>query len=160
MRGKQAPKRPIMPDPKFNNPMVGKFINYVMYDGKKTIAQKIVYDAFEIMAERTKLDPLELFDTALKNVTPLIEVRGRRVGGANYQVPIPVRGERKFALAFRWILAGARTRKGKPMYEKLADELMAATNKEGSAMKKKNDVHRMAEANRAFAHFARFGARR
>ena len=160
MRGKQAPKRPIVPDPKFNNAMVGKFINYVMLDGKKAVAQKIVYDAFDVMAERAKLDPLEMFDTALKNITPLIEVRGRRVGGANYQVPIPVRGERKYALAFRWILAAARGRKGRPMSEKLADELMAAVNKEGSAMKKKNDVHRMAEANRAFAHFARFGKRR
>ncbi len=160
MRGKQAPKRIIAPDPKFNNAVIGKFINYVMYDGKKTIAQKIVYDAFAVLAERSQQDPVELFDTAIKNIAPLIEVRGRRVGGANYQVPVPVRGERKYALAFRWLLAAARGRKGKSMNEKLADELMAAVNKEGSAMKKKNDVHRMAEANRAFAHFARFGQRR
>lgn len=160
MRGKQAPKREFAPDPKYRNAILSRFINYVMYDGKKSVAQKVVYDAFDIIKEKTKQDPLEVFDEALKNVMPAIEVRGRRVGGANYQVPFPVRGERKYALAFRWILDSARARKGKPMYEKLAEELMLALNKEGNAMKKKMDVHRMAEANRAFAHFARFASRR
>src|SRR4029078_2784577 len=131
-----------------------------MKDGKKSLAQKIVYDAFDVMHEKTKQDPLEVFDEALKNVMPAVEVRGRRVGGANYQVPFPVRGERKYALAFRWILDSARSRKGKPMSEKLAEELLLALNKEGNAMKKKIDVHRMAEANRAFAPFARFASRR
>lgn len=156
MRGKQAPKRKILPDPKYQSTVVAKFINYVMREGKKSTAQKVVYGAFDAMAEKTKADPLELFDEALKNITPIIEVRGRRIGGANYQVPVPVRGERKYALAFRWILDASRRKKGRPMAEKLAGELLAAVNKEGDAVKKKNDVHRMAEANRAFAHFARF----
>ncbi|MDO8490263.1 MAG: 30S ribosomal protein S7 [bacterium] len=156
MRGKQAPKRTIAPDPKFSNTVVTKFTNYVMKCGKKAIAEKIVYKAFDIIEEKTKLSPLEVFDNAIKNVTPLIEVRGRRIGGANYQIPIPVRGDRKYSLAFRWILIASRNKKGRPMHEKLAAELMAAANKEGDAVKKKNDVHKMAEANRAFAHFARF----
>ncbi len=156
MRGKQAPKRLIQPDPTYQNTVVAKFINYVMREGKKSIAQKVVYRAFEHIAERTKQPPLEVFDAALKNVMPLLEVRGRRIGGANYQIPVPVRGDRKYSLSFRWILQAARTKKGKPMHEKLAAELMAAAQREGDAVKKKNDVHKMAEANRAFAHFARF----
>jgi small subunit ribosomal protein S7 len=156
MRGKPAPKRKILADPKYQSTVLAKFINYVMECGKKSVAQQIVYKAFDIMKEKTSTDPLEIFDEALKNVTPLIEVRGRRIGGANYQVPIPVRGDRKYSLAFRWIIAAARAKKGRPMAEKLASELVAAFNKEGDAMKKRNDVHRMAEANRAFAHFARF----
>ncbi|MBI4268381.1 30S ribosomal protein S7 [Candidatus Uhrbacteria bacterium] len=156
MRGKPAPKRIIPPDPKFQNSLVTKFTNYVMKSGKKSIAEKIVYKAFDIMHEKTKQSPLELFDAAIKNVMPLIEVRGRRIGGANYQIPIPVRGDRKYSLAFRWILTASRTKKGRPMHEKLAAELLAAANREGDAVKKKNDVHKMAEANRAFAHFARF----
>ena len=156
MRGKPAPKRLIDPDPKYQNQVLAKFINYVMKDGKKSVAQKIVYNALDEIEKKTSQNPAELFDTALKNVLPLVEVRGRRIGGANYQIPIPVRGERKYSLAFRWILAAARTKKGRPMAEKLAAELMAAANKEGDAVKKKNDVHKMAEANRAFAHFARF----
>jgi small subunit ribosomal protein S7 len=156
MRGKRAPKRKILPDPKYKSTHVAKFINYVMQRGKKTVAQKIVYGAFDILKEKTKLDPLDIFDQAIKNVGPLLEVRGRRIGGANYQIPYPVRGERKLALAYRWIIEAAKTKKGRPMVEKLADELWAAYNNEGDAIKKKQDVHRMAEANRAFAHFARF----
>lgn len=160
MRGKPAPKRFIIPDPKYGNTVVAKFINYVMKEGRKATAERIVYDAFDTVQERLKTDPLDVFDTAIKNIAPLIEVRGRRVGGANYQIPFPVRGERKYALAFRWILAAARNKKRKNMAEKLADELVAAFNKEGDAMKKRNDVHKMAEANRAFAHFARFSKRK
>ncbi len=160
MRGKQAPKRVIAPDPKYHNTIVAKFINYVMYGGKKTIAQKIVYDALETAQEKSGMPALDIFDTALKNVMPIMEVKGRRIGGANYQVPIPVRGERKYSLTFRWIIGAARHKKGRSMASKLAEEFVAAVNKEGDAMKKRNDVHRMAEANRAFAHFARFGGKR
>ncbi len=160
MRGKPAPRRFINPDPRYSNTLVARFINYVMREGRKSTAQRVVYHAFDTIEERTKQNPLDVFDTAIKNVTPLIEVRGRRVGGANYQVPIPVRGDRKYALTFRWILAAARGKKRKSMSEKLADELIAAFNKEGDAMKKRTDVHRMAESNRAFAHFARFGKRK
>lgn len=155
MRGKQAPKRHILPDPKFGNLVVAKLVNYLMLDGKKSIAQTIVYDAFDRIATKTKENPLDVFDLALKNVTPALEVKSRRVGGANYQVPMPVRGDRRNMLAFRWIIAAARAKKGRPMSEKLADELMAAAKGEGDAIKKKMDVQRMAEANRAFAHFAR-----
>lgn len=154
MRGKKSVKRPMVPDPQFNNPLVGKFINMVMVGGKKSVAQKIVYGAFVKMSEKSKLDPIELFDLALKNVIPAVETKSRRVGGANYQVPMPVTGDRKYALAFRWILGAARGRKGRPMAEKLADELLLASKGEGDAVKKKLDVQRMAEANRAFAHFA------
>jgi len=122
--------------------------------GKKTTAQGIVYDCFDILAEKTKQDPLSVYERAIKNISPQLEVRSRRVGGANYQIPIEVRGERKYTLACRWLLAAARARKGKKMSGKLADELLAATNGEGAAMKKKEDMVRMAEANRAFAHFA------
>lgn len=125
-----------------------------MRGGKKSVAQKVVYGAFNIIKEKTKSDPMELFDKALKNVTPALEVKSRRVGGANYQVPQPVRQERKIQLAFRWIIAAAQAKKGKPMAEKLAEEFMLAANNEGSAIKKKMDTHRMAEANRAFAHFS------
>ena len=156
MRNKKAPKRKILPDARYSNVSIAKFINYVMKQGKKTVAQRIVYDAFEIINKKTKEDPMKIFELALKNTTPLLEVKGRRVGGANYQVPIQVRGDRKQTLAFRWIITAAKNRKGKPMREKLADELMAASENEGNAIKKKQDVQRMAEANRAFAHFARF----
>jgi len=154
MRGKSAPKRVVAPDPKFNSVTIAKLINYVMKRGKKTTSQAVVYGAFDLISEKTKQDPVAVFDRALKNVTPILEVRSRRVGGANYQVPIEVRGERKLALAFRWLLLAARNRKGSPMAEKLADELIAASKNEGTAIKKREDVHRMAEANRAFAHFA------
>lgn len=155
MRGKQAPKRIILPDHKFGNIVVTKLVNYVMKDGKKTTAERIVYDCFEIIVAETKSDAMEVFDNALKNVTPSVEVKSKRVGGANYQVPMPVRGERRNALAFRWILAAARSKKGRGMAEKLAEELMAAAKGEGEAVRKRNDVQRMAEANRAFAHLAR-----
>ncbi len=155
MRGKSAPKRKIAPDPKYQNLTVAKFINAIMRHGKKATAQKIVYKAFERIIEKTKGDPLALFETAIKNIAPVVEVKSKRVGGANYQVPIPVRVERRQALAFRWIIGAAQSGKGRPMHEKLGDELIAATKNEGSAVKKREDVHRMAEANRAFAHFAR-----
>lgn len=156
MRGKQAPRRSLTPDPKFRNVIVAKLINYVMHDGKKTIAQGVVYRAFEIISEKTKQDPLDVFETAMQNVMPNLEVKSRRVGGANYQVPLPVRGERRTTLAFRWMLIAARARKGAPMAERLAQEVMDAAEGNGAAVKKKDDVQRMAEANRAFAHFARF----
>lgn len=155
MRGKKAPKRDIAPDPKFGRTDIAKLINYVMERGKKTVAQGIVYDAFVEISDKTKRDPLEIFDIALRNVGPSMEVRGKRVGGANYQIPYPVRAERRFTLACRWILEAARKKKGKRMATKLADELIAASTEQGDAFKKKMDVHKMAEANRAFAHFAR-----
>ena len=155
MRGKKAPRRQITPDPKYGNVYIAKFINYIMIGGKKTIAQKVMYDALDIMSEKTKQDPVDVFDKALKNVMPSLEVKSRRVGGANYQVPMSVRGERRYVLAFRWIIKAARSKKGKKMAQRLADEFIAASNQEGDAFKKKQDVQRMAEANRAFAHFAR-----
>lgn len=155
MRGKPAPKRIIEPDSRFHNVTVAKLINYIMRKGKKTAAEKVVYRAFALILEKSKKDPLEVFDTALKNIMPVVEVKSRRVGGANYQIPTPVRGERKLALAFRWVIAAAKSKKGQPMHIKLADELLLASNNEGAAIKKKLDVYRMAEANRAFAHFAR-----
>jgi len=153
MRRKKKVKRPLVPDPKYNNLLVAKFINYVMKDGKKSLAQRIVYGAFEIIEKKLKKDALEIFDQAVKNVSPLLEVRSRRIGGAHYQIPREVRGERKIALAFRWILQAARARKGKPMTERLAAELIDAYNNTGAAIKKKEDTHKMAEANKAFAHF-------
>ncbi len=156
MRGKRSPKRKIQPDMKYRNITVAKLINYVMKNGKKIAAQKVVYKAFDIIKEKTQKEPVEILDSAVRNVSPSLEVRSRRVGGANYQVPIPVRKERQLLLAFRWMLEAARNKKGKPMHEKLAAELTSAANGEGDAMKKKTDVQKMAEANRAFAHFARF----
>lgn len=155
MRGKkQAPRRVIAPDPRYQSVPVAKFINKIMERGKKTVAQKIVYQAFDVIAEKTKQDPRDVFDLAMKNVAPQVEVKGRRVGGANYQVPMEVRGDRRIALSIRWLIEAARSKKGRPMHLKLADELIAASKNEGDAIKKKLDVHRMAEANRAFAHFA------
>ncbi len=155
MRGKQATRRKVENDPKYGSPIVGKLVNYVMYGGKKQTSQTIVYNALDIMEEKMKKPALEVLDEALKNVTPSLEVKSRRVGGANYQVPLQVRAERRIQLAFRWILLAARSRKGKPMAEKLAFELMEAAQNQGDAVKKKLDVQRMAEANRAFAHFAK-----
>jgi small subunit ribosomal protein S7 len=146
-------KRYLKPDPKFGKLVLSKFINHLMIGGKKTKAQGIVYDALDIISEQTKNDPLVVFDTAMSNVTPLLEVKARRVGGANYQIAIEVRGDRQETLAMRWLRDAARTRPGKTMAEKLAAELIAASKKEGGAMKKRADVHRMAEANRAFSHF-------
>jgi len=134
--------------------LVGRFIGSVMKDGKRSVAEKIIYDCFDIVHERTKKGGLNVFEQAIKNVSPLLELKSKRIGGANYQVPIQVSGERRQTLAIRWILAAVRARKGKGMAEKLADELIDASNKTGSAMKKREDTHRMAEANKAFAHFA------
>ena len=133
---------------------VEKFINQVMRRGKKTIARKIVYGAFDLIKTQAKKDPLEIFQKAIGNSSPLVQVRSRRVGGATYQVPMEVKPEKQVSLAMKWILAAAKSKKGKPMKVKLADELLAASKNEGSAVKKKEDMHRMAEANRAFAHFA------
>ncbi len=154
MRGKKKIKQEISPDPVYNNVIVAKFINQVMRCGKKTIARKIVYGAFDIIKTKTKKEPLEVFDFAFKNASPLLEVKSKRVGGATYQVPREVKGERRLTLAMRWIIQAAKSRKGKPMREKLAEELIAAANNTGAAVKKKENTHRMAEANRAFAHFS------
>ncbi len=153
MRRKRNYKRDILPDPKFQNVVVAKFINRLMTRGKKSIAQQVLYGAFDILAKQQK-DPLQIFDEAIKNTAPLLEVKSKRIGGANYQVPREVRGDSKLALAFRWIIEAARGKKGKPMAQKLAEELLAATKNEGAAVKKKQDMHRMAEANKAFAHFS------
>ncbi len=155
MRGKQAPRRQIANDPKYNSPVVAKLVNSVMRDGKKSTAYKIVYAAMEMVEEKMKKPAMELFDEAMKNVSPTVEVKSKRVGGANYQVPLQVRADRRQQLAFRWMITAARSRKGKPMAEKLAMEIMDAAQNQGDAVKKKQDVHRMAEANRAFAHFAK-----
>ncbi len=143
------------PDLKYNSTKIEKLINTVMWDGEKATARKVVYDALDIIKEKQKVEsPLEVFETALRNVGPAMEVRSRRVGGANYQVPREVRPERKQALAYRWIITAARSKKGKPMAEKLAEELIAAANNEGAAVKKREDTIKMAESNKAFAHFA------
>lgn len=142
------------PDLKYNSDHVGMFINYVMHDGKKDVARKVVYDAFDEIKSKEKTEPLEVFEAALKNVGPSVEVRSRRVGGANYQVPREVRAERQLTLAMRWILTAVRSRKGAPISKHLAEELILASKNEGTAIKKKEDTHKMAEANRAFAHFA------
>lgn len=154
MRGK-TPKRDIKPDPKFNSINIAKLINQIMLNGKKSTAQRVVYDCFEIIKEKTKKDPLVIFDEAIKNVSPDVEVKSRRIGGGNYQIPVPVTGNRRSTLAYRWLLTAARAKKGSPMANRLAEELIAAAEKEGAAMKKKQDTYKMAEANRAFAHFAR-----
>ncbi len=155
MRRKVKNRNIVTPDMVYNNEKVGKFINYVMMGGKKATAQDIVYNAFELIKEKQKIeDPLEIFEAALRNAGPVTEVRSRRIGGANYQVPREVRPDRRFMLALRWILEASRKKKGAAMHKKLADELIAAANNEGSAVKKKEDTHRMAEANKAFAHFA------
>ncbi len=154
MRGKQAPKRVIKADPKFNRLDIAKFINKIMKGGKKTTAQKVVYGAFAYISNKTKQDPLEIYDGAIRNVSPTLEVKGKRIGGANYQVPIVVSGERRLILAHRWLIEAAQNRKGAAMATRLGEELMAAAKGEGNAMKKREDVQKMAEANKAFAHFA------
>ncbi len=156
MRGKQSKQRVIAPDPKYGSVLVAKFTNFLMERGKKTVAQDIFYSAMDKIATDTKKDPIKIFEEAINIIRPQVEVRSRRVGGANYQVPLPVRGERQNALAFRWIIGAARNKKGQPMFEKLATVLMDAQQNTGDAVKKRDDVHRMAEANKAFAHFARF----
>lgn len=148
-------KKYLKPDPKFGNLALSKFINYLMYDGKKSVSQRIVYEALEKISAETKNDPLMVFDAALKNVAPVLEVKARRVGGANYQIAQEVRPARRDTLSMRWLRDAARSRGGKSMAEKLAAELIDASQKQGGAMKKREDMHRMAEANRAFSHFAR-----
>ncbi len=145
--------REIAPDVRYNSVALSKFINYLMERGKKSVARRVVYDALDIVAEKKK-DPLSIFESAIDNVSPSMEVRSKRVGGATYQVPIPVGKDRRFSLASRWIINSAKSRKGRPMKEKLAEELLNAASNTGTAIKKKEDVHRMAEANKAFAHFA------
>ena len=157
MRGKNTLKRrELTPDRKYGSVYVAKLINYVMKNGKKTVAEKITYTALEKASAELGIEPLDLLDTVIKNISPVLEVRGRRIGGANLQVPMEVSKPRRLMLAYRWLLAAARSAKGKPMAEKLAHELMNAYKGEGAAIKKKDETHRMAEANRAFAHFARF----
>ncbi|MFA5750913.1 MAG: 30S ribosomal protein S7 [Candidatus Paceibacterota bacterium] len=154
MRRKIKNNRTISPDFIYNSTKLEKFINYIMWSGKKETARSVLYKAFDIIKEKTgNPNPLEVFDLALKNAGPVTEVRSKRIGGANYQVPREVRPERRLALAMRWIRDAARGVKGKPMYEKLADELISASKNEGAAIKKKEDTHKMAEANKAFAHF-------
>ena len=152
-RRREGPKRDITPDPKYRSDTVAKFINVVMRSGKKSTAEKIVYGALNTMAERSKKDPIEMFNQALTNVRPLVEVKSRRVGGATYQVPVEVRSGRQTALAMRWVVDAARDRSGKSMAARMADELMDAADKRGNAVKKREDVHRMAEANKAFSHY-------
>jgi len=146
-------KREIQPDPRYNNIMVAKFINKVMQRGKKSLAERIVYDAFDIIEERMHKNPLLIFERAVRNASPVLEVKPRRVGGATYQVPVEVRPERRLSLAMRWLIQSARARHGKSMAEKLANELMDAANNTGATIKKKEDTHKMAEANKAFAHY-------
>lgn len=157
MRGGRRYKRqPVAPDPVWNSVLVGQLINHLMLDGKKSIAQRIVTRALEQLGQMTKKPPVEALETAIQNVSPLLEVRSRRIGGATYQVPMEVRPDRKVTLAIRWILEAARARKGSPMEVRLAAELYDAFQGTGTAMKKREDLHKMAEANRAFAHYARF----
>lgn len=146
-------RREIPPDPKYNDVLVQKMINCVMWDGKKSVAEKIVYGAFEVIREKLKEDPLKVFHQAIENVKPILETRPRRVGGATYQVPVEVRPERQISLAVKWIIHAARARQGKPMKERLAEEIIDAYHNRGAAIKKREDTHRMAEANRAFAHY-------
>ncbi len=154
-RKKKKSKRIILPDPVYDNVVVAKLINKIMTRGKKGIARKIVYGAFDIVKEKTKKEALEIFEKAIKSTSPLLEIKAKRVGGATYQVPHEVKEDRSMTLAMRWLIEAARSKKGKPMREKLAEELILASKNEGAAVKKKENTHRMAEANRAFAHFAR-----
>ena len=153
MRRKRAQKRLIDPDPRYGDLLIAKFINIVMECGKKSIAERIVYDALDIVKEKTSKEPLEVFRAALDNVRPLLETKSRRVGGATYQVPVSVSEDRGYSLALRWIRSFSRERKGKPMHEKIAQEIIDGFNKTGPSIKKREDMHKMAEANRAFAHY-------
>ena len=152
-RRRVAAKREILPDPKFGNVTVAKFMNHLMISGKKSVAERIVYGALEIVQQRQKKDPVEAFDAALENIAPMVEVKSRRVGGATYQVPVEVRPSRRTALAMRWLVEYARNRGEKSMVQRLAGEIMDAAEGRGSAVKKREDVHRMAEANKAFSHY-------
>jgi small subunit ribosomal protein S7 len=153
MRKRRAEKRRLEPDTKYKDLLVTRFVNNMMLDGKKNTSRKIIYDAFDIINEKVKKEPLDVFRKAISNVAPVTEVRSRRVGGATYQVPVEVREDRRIALAIRWIKQYAKARRDKTMAQKIAAELMAAYNGEGAAVKKREDTHRMAEANKAFAHF-------
>ena len=153
MRRRRPDKREILPDPVYSNLLVAKFVNYIMNDGKKGVAEKIFYGAMDQVKDKTKSEGLKIFEKAIENASPSVEVKSRRVGGATYQVPIEVPKGRRFYLASQWIIAAALNRSGRPMAEKLAIELIAAANGDGGAIKKKDDTHRMAEANKAFAHF-------
>ena len=154
MRRRRADKREVTPDPKFNNKLVSRFMNIVMQDGKKWNAEKIVYGALDIVTQKTqKPDPIEVFMKAIDNVRPLLELKSRRVGGATYQIPVEVRGDRGAQLAMRWMRNAARGRKGKPMKQRLADEIVEAYHGQGTSVKKKEEIHKMAEANRAFSHY-------
>ena len=153
MRRRRPEKRVILPDPVYSNLLVAKFVNYIMSNGKKGVAEKIFYGAMDQVKDKTKSDGLKIFEKAIENASPSVEVKSRRVGGATYQVPIEVPKGRRFYLASQWIIAAALNRSGRPMAEKLAIELIAAANGDGGAIKKKDDTHRMAEANKAFAHF-------
>ena len=152
-RRRRAEKREVIPDPKFGDIIITKFMNAVMYEGKKSTAERIVYGALDQMEDRAKQDPVQLFHQALENVMPSVEVRSRRVGGATYQVPVEVRPERRQALAIRWLITAARARNENTMVERLSAELLDAANSRGTAVKKREDTHRMAEANRAFSHY-------
>jgi len=152
-RKKQAPKKIFYPDPKYGSVVLAKFINFLMYDGKKTTAEKIIYLALDRIKDKTKSDPMKIFNDAINNVRPNLEVRSRRVGGATYQVPVEVKSKRSQTLALRWILDSAQKRKNKTMSDKLINELMDASQNKGSAIKKREDTHKMAESNKAFAHF-------
>ncbi len=152
-RRREVPKRKILPDPKYSDRMVGRFTNVIMRDGKKSTAEHIVYGAFEVIEKKTRNDPLAMFRRALDNIRPRVEVKSRRVGGATYQVPIEVRPERANSLAMRWLSSYASSRAGKSMHEKLADEIIDAANERGESVKKREDTHRMAEANKAFSHY-------
>jgi len=153
MRRRRAPERKIQPDPVYNSELVAKFINNLMWDGKKSLAQKIFYRAMEIVKEKTNENPLHVFQKAIENVKPSMEVRSRRIGGATYQIPVEVRPKRQISLAIKWIIQAARNRPGRRMYEKLAAEIIDAYKGTGNAVKIKENVHKMAEANRVFAHF-------
>ena len=152
-RRREVPKREVMPDPKYGDQLVTKFMNVIMQDGKKAVAESIVYGAFDVVHERTREEPLSIFHRALENCEPMVEVKSRRVGGATYQVPVEVRVERRVALAMRWLVSYARSRPGRSMREKLANELIEAAHNRGNAVKQRDDTHRMAEANKAFAHY-------
>ena len=163
-RARSYEKRLPLPDPRFNSTKYAKFVNYLMERGKKSVAQTIFYRAIDIVTEKMKDvegagDGRQVFESALKNVSPIVEIKGRRIGGSNYQVPMEVLEPRRTALGMKWLIIAARARKGVPMHQKLAAEIMDAYNKIGAAVKKREDTHRMAEANKAFAHFARFGRR-
>lgn len=153
MRKKKAPKRYVQPDPKFGDVMVTQFVNRLMYEGKKSVAYSIFYGALDLIQERTKEGGMEVWKKALQNVGPSVEVKTRRIGGANFQIPTEVKGDRKASVAMKWLIQYSRTRNGKSMADKLASEIVAASKGEGGAFKKKEDTHKMAEANKAFAHF-------